>query len=453
MSDLEADNRPTGPEFVRGKFQLAPYSPEMEVTGHRLTAFEAKDAYGEALLQEAIDFGSAILVKKPGAAADALRRQREELGVPLDEASKLLHLPVEQIEDDDNSIGIAKLETLGLKLGLDERLLSVEIDAGADRELGVRLRTLQAESQQSLSSRTVLNFAEAASLVRIQTRMNRWLGLPVVWDDFDKTSDYGSASHPAFKVGYELAEIVRKKFDLGGGSISSMRELVEADLGIPVFQQSLPDSIAGATISNGNERGIILNTEGKNSSVFVRRSTLAHELGHLLFDPAQNMRNITVDLYDQNDLDPETGTAANYVEQRANAFAITFLAPPDAVRDLVQTPIKPEAVASVMQTFGISVTAATYHIRNSFYRNYDVPDELPRIEADQHWLAAENYALDFFKPAEVPHNRRGRFAGLVAACFQRGLISADTAALYLDCTVDAFEENVEIILELYPIEN
>ncbi len=453
MSDLEADNPPTGPEFVRGKLQLAPYSPEKEVTGHRLTAFEARDAYGDALLQEAIEFGSAILVKQPGAAAKALRRQREELGVPLDETSSSLRLPVEQIEDDDNSIGIGQLETLGLKLGLDERLLSIDLDAGADRELGVRLRTLQAESQQHLSSRTVLKFAEAASLVRIQTRMNRWLGLPVIWDDFDKTSDYGSASHPAFKVGYDLADIARKELGLGGGSISSMRELVEADLGIPVFQQTLPETIAGATISNGNERGIILNTAGKNSSVFVRRSTLAHELGHLLFDPAQDMRNIRVDLYDQNDLDPETGTVGDYVEQRANAFAITFLAPPATVRDLVKTPITPEGVTSVMQTFGISVTAARYHIRNSYYRQYDVPDDPPHIEANQHWLAAEDYALDFFKPAEVPYNRRGRFAGLVAACFQRGLISADTAALYLDCTVDAFEDNVTIIRELHPIAN
>ncbi len=74
-----------------------------------------------------------------------------------------------------------------------------------------------------------------------------------------------------------------------------MRELVEHRLGIPIIQVKLPPAIAGATISSHGQRGIVLNVRGVNTNVWIRRTTLAHELAHILFDPDAKLESVRVD--------------------------------------------------------------------------------------------------------------------------------------------------------------
>jgi Zn-dependent peptidase ImmA (M78 family)/transcriptional regulator with XRE-family HTH domain len=422
---------------VRGRVQIAPFSSAKNATGHRLTPFEARDAYGQLILDEAREYGSAVLAAAPNAAGLALRQRREALGLSAERAEQLIHLPVAQAESGTDTVGVNTLEKIAMRIGLDERLLAFDLDAGADKNLGVRLRTLHAEPPQvdaqiRLSDSAVLAFAESASLIRIQNRLTRWLRFPVRWTEFDQSSDYGYATYPAFRVGYDLAEQARGALELGDQPISSMRELVEDALGIPVIQRALTESIAGATVSNGSDRGVVLNAVGANQLVWIRRSTLAHELGHLLFDPAQSMQSIRVDLYDANELNPETARFQDFVEQRANAFAIAFLAPPAAVRELVQPPFTADGVVAVMETFGISATAAHYHLSNTYHRQYDVP-----------WIKRT--------VKETPLSRRGRFAGLVAESFRKGLITSETASLYLNCAEEDFKHSVTAILQFFPI--
>ena len=59
------------------------------------------------------------------------------------------------------------------------------------------------------------------------------------------------------------------------------------------------------------------------TSIWVRRATVAHELGHLLFDPVQ-LDRVRVDTYQSNEIDPESHLTPrpDVVEQRANAFSI-----------------------------------------------------------------------------------------------------------------------------------
>lgn len=53
------------------------------------------------------------------------------------------------------------------------------------------------------------------------------------------------------------------------------------------------------------------------------------------------------------------------VETRANAFAIAFLAPPAAVREIVKLDIPvEEQVGRLMQHFGLAASAARYHLSN-----------------------------------------------------------------------------------------
>lgn len=227
-----------------------------------------------------------------------------------------------------------------------------------------------------------------------------------------------------------------------------MRKLVEKRLRIPVIQARLPNKIAGATIMTTDEdgqeaRGVVLNTVGQNENVWVRRATLAHELGHLLYDPDKRLENIRIDSYRDSQRDPQKKGGTDYVEQRANAFAIAFLAPNDAVRKLAPGPISEDAAANVMHTFGIGHTAARYHIANVHHGEFKVPTNVVYAEPSDEQKAAEDFTLDQFPLHGTRDQRRGRFSGLVAEACKQDLLSEHTAALYLQCSPDDALDNLE----------
>ena len=148
---------------------------------------------------------------------------------------------------------------------------------------------------------------------------------------------------------------------------------------------------------------------------------------------------------------PQDGSHADFVEQRANAFAIAFLAPIDSVRAMTPQPIDPEAVAKVMQTFGISRTASRYHVSNAHYREAALSGHSYDVSPSEDWLVAEDFTLDWFPIVSTPPTCRGQFAGMVAECYRRNMLSSQTAALYLHCSEEEFVESADAIRELHPL--
>ena len=446
-------------KFVRSEGQLAVYEPARGATGHVLTAWEAYCAYGLEVLEEAIEYGAAILKCEKDATANALKDRREQINLSQDDVARATSLAAGDIrsaETTPSRLPTVELENAAFVLGLDERLLAFKRGSGGDDRLAYRLRRLSGTGIQAarrMSSRTALFFAEAASIIRVQLRLQRWLGIETQRNLFAPSDYYGSPQTPAWKVGYNLAEEARRKLKLGESQIPSMRELVEDRLGIPIVQVALGQKIAGATVVTVNEdgeeaRGVILNTAGDNENVWVRRATLAHELGHLLYDPNERLENVRVDPYEQSQADPQEDDI-DYVEQRANAFAIAFLAPLDEVRRLAPVPFSRESVVNVMHRFGISQTAAKYHVCNAHYRQHEVPPFVLDEEPGDEMKAAENFTTDFFPLNETPVQRRGRFAGLVVQAVDEGCISEHTAALYLKCSVGAFNAKLRSLRELF----
>lgn len=450
--------------FVRGKAQIAVYDPTGEPTGHILTAWEAYQAFGLETLAEAVEYGSGIILRNKTAIEDALRSRREGLGLTAPAVARATKLPPDEItraETDAAGSSIQSLERIACVLGLDESRLAYDSTAGADAELAVRLKTLLSPTALSdgvkLSEATIMLLAEASSIVRIQYKLQNGLRLADATSKFAPTADYGSPNNPAWQIGYRLAGQTRVQLSLGQQPIPSMRELTEETLGIPVIQTELQPGIAGATVavidSSGIERrGIVLNIRGQNNNVWVRRATLAHEIGHLLFDPMNELQKVRVDSYDGNNADPEEDSDS-YVEQRANAFAIAFLAPNDSVRRLASPPVSGEAIAQVMSHYGVSLTAALYHVSNVNYRQYETPSsqDVPDTRPTYEWRAAEDFAVDYFPIGETPIQRRGRFAGVVARASEQGLISEHTAAAYLCCEVEDFKQSASALMGLYPI--
>lgn len=446
--------------YVRSEGGLAVYNPSRNPTGHMLTAWEAYTAFGLDVLEEALEYGSAILKKTSYSTRDALKWQRESLGLThrqVARAANVTESEAKTAETTPSKVSIRKLESIAFALGLDERRIAFEVNPGADDRLSYRLKTLQADraSAARVSSSTARLFSESAAIIRAQLRLQKWLGIRSEKDGFAPSADYGSPQAPAWRVGYNLAAQARSALGLGDSPIASMRELVEERLGIPVIQAQLPDTIAGATVmsrdENGGEaRGVVLNTAGDNRNVWIRRATLAHELGHLLYDPNKWLDNLRVDSYEDS-LTNAQDYSPDYVEQRANAFAIAFLAPNEAVRRLAPAPVSGESVSRVMREFGISHTAARSHIDNCHYHSYNVPDGSDVIHPSDEWTAAENFATDYFPIADAPEHRRGRFAGLTAKAYEEGLITSDTGARYLSCGIDEFRVNSAQIKSLYAV--
>ena len=449
--------------FVRGRTQISPLEAARHPKGPIISAFEALQSYGVDVLDEAVEYGSAILLQHPNAVGKALRSQRETLGLDMKAVSRSTGVHAADIERIEAGIAtdvpMQDIERIAFILGLDQTQIAFQERPGG-AAVAARLKTLQAESPAGglpkLSRKSVTTFAEAASVIRVQHRLQQWLGLSGSAGIFRPSHDYGSRTTPAWKIGYQLAEETRNRLDMGEETVPSMREFVQNTLGIPVVHTELPQRIAGATIAisdgeRGHFRGIVLNTMGANTNPLVRRATLAHEVGHLLFDPDQDLNDVRVDSYAGLQANPEQIGSIDFVEQRANAFAISLLAPISVVRERTDPPITPKHVVDTVSSFGISITAASFHIANAHYRNYP-PPAADEVQYDwSSWRAVEDLDLDYFPIPDTPNVRRGRFAGLVAAASENNVISSESAAGYLRCTTKAFLKQAAAIRNIHPL--
>lgn len=435
--------------YVRG-LDLLTRDTSDKATGRRLTAWEAYSAYGFQKLYDVATDGSAIISDSSEAAGRTLRERREQLGISVKTVANKSGLTLEVVEALERSSRrpIREYERVSRALGLDERLLSYRPLPEGNERLTVRLRTL-AEERASLSAGSVASLSEAAWVAMTQIRLEDELGLSTHAVQFETTSDFGSPEYPPYTVGYELADEVRHGLSLGVEPIASMRSLVEAQLCIPVVHAQLDARIAGATVESNRRRAIVLNVDGRNSDALVRRSTLAHEVGHLLFDPPQSLSELRVDEYDELDQRPET--RADPVEQRANAFAVQLLAPQEAAvarfnssRDLFE---------GVLDHFGVSFTLGRYQVWNGMQRTVPLDEiQAPNRRPDVAWDATESFTL-IYHPirslASAP-SRAGRFSAVAVRAARDGLVSWDTVAEWLLCSSDEAQSATDQLRDLYP---
>lgn len=437
-------------KFVRGQTMLAEASPE--ATGHRMTAAEALNNYGFPALLTAIEKGQAVLVRERTEPARTLARYRDALGYKPEHLARLAKvsvLDVVKAETPGKISSIHTLERLAVPLAIDERILGVKAQPNGE-DLGVRLRQLASGegSAFQLSPTAVAALAEGAWVIARQRSLARQLHFDTeaVRDRFVPNDDY---SYPSYQGGYRLAAETRRLLGLDAEApIPSMRALVSDKLGIPLVQTKMGSRLAGATIANGGERGIVVNIDGANENVWVRRMTLAHELGHLLWDPPQKLNRLTVDRYD--DLKVNSSERRDPVEIRANAFAIALLAPPAAVDRIVHNAADiPSAVYEVTRHFGISASAAIAHVGNVSRVRVSMPRPRLHVEPSDEMRAQEDFTVDYFPIKESPPAVVGRFSWFVVRSLVANLISAETAANMLRTTSAKLDQqSIEAILDL-----
>ncbi|MEE9614131.1 MAG: XRE family transcriptional regulator [Thermodesulfobacteriota bacterium] len=437
--------------FVRSQDELSICREGAQ--GRQLSAWEALQTFRLDVLEKAFFDGTAILVESKEEPARTFKARREALGLTDEDISNALGLPVDQINTIENPKKrnpIRDLELVAQYLGLDERKIAFQGGLKGDNPLALRLKTLREE--RNLNSKTVISFSEAAWLIAIEDRLREWLKIKrnEAVSKFLPNDDLGDASYRAWQIGYDLAEKTRDKLGIAQDApISSLRELCIDKLALPVIQSELPDSIAGATVANNELRGIVVNISGRNENVWIRRATIAHELGHLLWDPDQNLERIRVDQYDEIDKAWSSDIGIDYVEQRANAFAAEFLAPQRVAAKIYK---KEGSLRAVMENFGVSFTLARYQVWNGLYRTEDLDSFVAEnTDPTDEWKGRESFTTDYFPIESVPISRRGFFAGVVVLAEQENLISKDTAMQYLRCSEDEYNASKDSIPGLFDL--
>lgn len=435
----EARAKTSHSKFVRSQVQLAPYSEG--ATGRVLAVREALRSFGWETLRQAVLDGAAPLVTSAKEPASTLRIRREELGVTVERLAKRAGVSPELLlraETVGAKTPYRTLESLAQVLALNEKVLGLVPNAGKDASLGVRLREMAASGDFcGFTANTVLQLSEAAWVISRQAELQGLLADVAIPSRVEMPRHDYSFGYPAYETGYRLAHRTRDLLGLSPDEpIQSVRKIIEDDFGIPLVQLKMDPRFAGATLANGTMRGIVINESGMNSNVWVRRMTLCHELGHLLWDPDERLQRVTVDEYaelEKSDRDSRRDPA----EIRANAFAVAFLAPPDAVRQIASRIVDPvEVVSKVMAEFGISASAAKHHVKNVVRLDAFSSRVRSVPEPDLQWVAMENLTLDYFPIASTPLSRRGKFSWCVAQAFESGEISLDSVASWLSAPVN-----------------
>jgi Zn-dependent peptidase ImmA (M78 family)/DNA-binding XRE family transcriptional regulator len=450
----DLDGEPWNGLFVRSQIQVTFDSPQ--ATGHRMTPFEVAEVFGKVALAKIVEDGGFPIVRSPDEPARTLKRQRNTLGLTIDEVAResgISKASVVAAETEGTLNPVRNLERLAQQLGLDEHRVGLGQESGSAGELGARLKRRldrKGKSSTTLTPVTVLRLAEAAWVIARQAELEELSLFRVGGDKRAKLRSEPLFPGPAWKQGYELAQRTRELFELDSEEpIPSLRSLLDEQNEIPLLALVMGQNVAGATLANGAHRGIVVNTVGLNENVWVRRTTAAHELCHFLWDSDENLDRLRVDSYDVLEKGFHT-PPADRIEQRANAFAVEFLAPRRGIVRLVRSvATRDEALSLVSQHYGISVSAASYHLDNANHGNPALYGEARlSVQPSDEWWAAEDFGLDFFPMPSSPYARRGRFAQLVARAVDRGRLTPDSGALLLAVPLEEFGKGLDGLLQL-----
>lgn len=412
--------------FVRSQVQLALASDA--ATGRRLSAVEALMAFGLDVLEEVVDRGHAVLVDRPNEPAATFRKRRQRLKLSIKSLAAAADVSADEVRNAEmpgHVTPIHTLERIAQELALDERRIGASAlgDAGAD--LATRLRELNSDTVRNDYFITAL--AEAAWIIHRQEELTKLLGIDAGARRRFASND-GNYQFPSYERGYELAARTRTILGLSTVEpVTSLHHVVTEVIGAPLIETDLGPGIAGATIISGSARGIALAAD--RMLPIARRMTLAHELGHFLWDPREKLESVRVEpaeiaIGGVRETDP--------VEIRANAFAITFLVPPAAVDAIWETHIHPrDMIAQISTDYGIHPTAAAHHlanIRKIDFSGLSYTKSVPP-EVDARWKDREDVA----RPGRnlVRDSRSGHFMRLVMMAYDRKLITADTVRSWL----------------------
>lgn len=377
-------------------------------------------------------------------ARDAIEAAREGLNLPMDAFAALLGVAPDAVQGDgDDAVAAALADVFGLEL--------FELDAPSllQRPTTAMLRSFIDEGagafEEMVAQGLPSELGRFTRLVRRKARLRSLLGHATTPPRLEgRSSPIGAEERVPFRA-EALAESVRARLGRGDEPIASMLALMRGDVGAEVhFSASLWSRVEGASVFAGATRAVLINVrDGRGGMWWRTRTTLAHELCHLLFDVAVFRGNRATLIFSPSAERRAAGEgyaprfAARHdvfrrVEQRANAFAAYFLAPRGGVQQLFggrEPPQTPASVFAVASRFGVSPVTAANHLTNLYGWSFEHRGDLLT------WV--DEVANEWSPPLEHPDLIADvppvdpELRGLVAEAVARGVLPAAMGARWL----------------------
>ncbi|MBF0136387.1 MAG: ImmA/IrrE family metallo-endopeptidase [Magnetococcales bacterium] len=198
------------------------------------------------------------------------------------------------------------------------------------------------------------------------------------------------AGEKAYVQGYELARLLREKLELPDHEPVDPETLLK-QWNVSIEKTRMVEDVDAIARWEDDHAVILVNQNGKHAQYpWGRRTTLAHEMAHLLVDTLSTLPAIEV----------LGGRVPARLEKRANAFAAEFLLPVSHVETLVANDSNPEILKkwldSLTQQFMVSRTLAARQIENFLAKQEKLSQECRqfldreanRYQQGNNWLTA-----------------------------------------------------------------
>jgi len=218
----------------------------------------------------------------------------------------------------------------------------------------------------------------------------------------------------------------REDHRLGSQPLGDLLEIIEQATGIDVAVLDVGPDEHGLTMRDP-VRGTIFIGVARTRNPMRQRSTLAHELGHVLFG-------------DWTDSDTGDWSERNPAEVRADAFARHLLVPVGGLREFIGTPsqVGLATLSAVVQRFLASPQIAAIALRQAGYTDDATKQEWMALSAPR--LAARFGWTDQYQALQVASDRRRAPQRLLAraiAGYAEGVLPAQAIARLRGVSPDA----------------
>lgn len=222
-----------------------------------------------------------------------------------------------------------------------------------------------------------------------------------------------------------MAARFRAEYRLGVQPLGDLGTVIEQATGIDVAVLDADPDQHGMTMRDP-VRGTVFIGVARTRNPMRQRSTLAHELGHVLFE-------------DWTDADTENWSDRTPTEIRADAFAQHLLAPVDGVREFVGTrpDITQATLSAVVQRFLVSPKIAAIVLHQAGCIDTLTKRKWMTLFTPQ--LATRFGWIDQYETLRADSDRRRAPQRLLARAikgYAEGVLSAQTIATLRGITAD-----------------
>lgn len=228
----------------------------------------------------------------------------------------------------------------------------------------------------------------------------------------------------------QAADTFRQEHRLGVQPLGDLVELIEQTTGYDVAVLEADEGEHGLTMRDP-VRGAVFIGVVRSRNPMRQRSTLAHELGHLIFGDWTGEA-------EYGERSPE--------EIRADAFARHLLVPSEGVRELLgeRELISESDLSAVIQRFLVSPQVAAIALQDAGYITGVTKAEWMKLRTPQ--LATRYGWTDHYAALQDDSNRLRAPQGLVTRAttgYTEGIVTAQTIATLRGTTVEAMLSELE----------